>query len=51
MDFRSMGVENEGYIDNITLALTNSTTDSPMYYITVKAVNGARMVSLANSSR
>ena len=46
-----MGTEREGYIDNIQLELTNSTTESPVYYITVKAVNGAKMASLANSSR
>ena len=50
-DFRTFGTEQDGYIDNVTFTLTDVVTDLPVYYVTVKAVNGAGMVSVTGSSR
>jgi len=49
--FRRMGLSKDGYIDNVDLALTNVTTNTPVYYVTVKAVNGAGKESSVMSSR
>ena len=46
-----MGLSKDGYIDNVDMALTNETTNTPIYYITVKAVNGAGKESSVMSSR
>ncbi|XP_066289761.1 uncharacterized protein [Branchiostoma lanceolatum] len=40
-DYQSLGSGRDGYIGNLNLQLTNKTTDSPVYYITVKAENAA----------
>ena len=49
--FRSMGLSQDGYIDKVFLALTNATTNSPVYYIVAKAVNGAGRESALMSSQ
>ena len=49
--FSSMGLSKDGYIGNVNFALTNVTTNTPIYYITVKAVNGAGKQSSVMSSR
>ena len=46
-----MGLSKDGYIDNVNLALTNISTNSPSYYITVKALNVAGKESAVLSSR
>ncbi|KAI8516746.1 hypothetical protein Bbelb_053270, partial [Branchiostoma belcheri] len=40
-DYQSVGPETDGYVGNLNLQLTNKTTNSPVYYLTVKAENGA----------
>jgi hypothetical protein len=35
------GIEKDIYISNLALTLTNHTTKSPVYYVSVKATNGA----------
>ena len=46
-----MGLSRDGYIDNVKLALADVLTNSPVYYITVKARNGAGKESIVMSSR
>eukprot|EP00058_Branchiostoma_floridae_P000529 XP_002586017.1 hypothetical protein BRAFLDRAFT_110183 [Branchiostoma floridae] len=40
-DYQSLGSGRDGYIGNLNLQLTNKTTNSPIYYLTVKAENAA----------
>ncbi|CAH1239174.1 HEG1 [Branchiostoma lanceolatum] len=40
-DYQSLGPETDGYVGNLNLQLTNKTTNSPVYYLTVKAENAA----------
>ncbi|XP_078697384.1 uncharacterized protein LOC144925295 [Branchiostoma floridae x Branchiostoma belcheri] len=40
-DYQSVGPETDGYVGNLNLQLTNKTTNSPVYYLTIKAENGA----------
>ena len=46
-----MGLSKDGYIDNVNLALTDVSMNSPIYYITVKALNRAGKESTVLSSR
>ncbi|KAI8482777.1 hypothetical protein Bbelb_394390 [Branchiostoma belcheri] len=39
--YRNLGSERDGYVGNLNLQLTNKTTNSPVYYLTVKAENAA----------
>ena len=47
----SFGSSPDGYIHNLHLDITNSTTNLPVYYVNVIAVNGAGLVSGLLSSR
>ena len=49
--FHSVGLSQDGYIDKVSLALTNAATNSPVYYIIAKAVNGAGRQSPLMSSQ
>ncbi|XP_070573688.1 uncharacterized protein [Ptychodera flava] len=40
-DYRSMGVKKDGYIDGLELQLYDDASQQPIYYVTVKAQNGA----------
>ncbi|XP_035668230.1 uncharacterized protein LOC118410564 [Branchiostoma floridae] len=40
-DYQHIGHETDGYVGNLNLQLTNKTTYSPVYYLTVKAENAA----------
>jgi len=51
LSFRSMGLSRDGYIDNVKLDLTDITTNTPVYHITVKTLNGAGKGSAIMSSR
>ena len=51
LPFRSMGVSRDGYIDNVKLDLTDIGTNTPVYHITVKTLNGAGKGSAIMSSR
>ena len=51
LDFQSMGLSEDGYINNVNLALTDVSTNSPVYYVTVKAINRAGKESAVMSSR
>ncbi|XP_006813393.2 uncharacterized protein LOC100378058, partial [Saccoglossus kowalevskii] len=44
-DYRNMGNKRDGYIDGLTLELYDEITDGPIYYIIVKAENGAGSMS------
>ncbi|KAI0241220.1 hypothetical protein LSAT2_032838 [Lamellibrachia satsuma] len=48
--FHSVGLSQDGYIDKVSLALTNAATNSPVYYVVAKAVNGAGRESTLMSS-
>ncbi|KAK2165039.1 hypothetical protein NP493_1368g00012 [Ridgeia piscesae] len=50
LEFRSMGISKDGYINKVTLALTDALTNIPLYYITVKSRNGAGKESSVLSS-
>ncbi|KAI8485273.1 hypothetical protein Bbelb_370200 [Branchiostoma belcheri] len=41
MPFENMGPDESAYINNLQLQLYDETTGSPVYYVTVKAQNGA----------
>ena len=49
--FRSVGLSRDEYIGNLNLPLTDQSTDIPVYYIVVKALNGAGKESTISSSR
>ena len=49
--FHSVGLSQDGYIDKVSLALTNAATNSPVYYVVAKAVNGAGRESTLMSSQ
>ncbi|KAI8516764.1 hypothetical protein Bbelb_053450 [Branchiostoma belcheri] len=49
-DYRNLGPGSDGYIGNLNLQLTNKTTNSPVYYLTVKAENAAGSFSTDISS-
>ena len=40
-----MGSGQDGYIKGLNLTLTNPSTNKPVYYVSVKATNGAGMMS------
>eukprot|EP00058_Branchiostoma_floridae_P003025 XP_002588513.1 hypothetical protein BRAFLDRAFT_79466 [Branchiostoma floridae] len=40
-DYQNLGPGSDGYVGNLNLQLTNKTTNSPIYYLTVKAENAA----------
>ncbi|XP_035697583.1 uncharacterized protein LOC118430698 [Branchiostoma floridae] len=44
-DYQSLGSGRDGYIGNLNLQVTNKTTNSPIYYLTVKAKNAAGIFS------
>ncbi|XP_019642103.1 PREDICTED: uncharacterized protein LOC109483513 [Branchiostoma belcheri] len=41
LPFENMGADRSAYIDNLQLQLYDESTGSPVYYVTVKAQNGA----------
>ncbi|XP_078658230.1 uncharacterized protein LOC144903713 [Branchiostoma floridae x Branchiostoma belcheri] len=45
MAFENMGADKSAYINNLQLQLYDETTKSPVYYVTVKAQNGAGVFS------
>ncbi|XP_078616233.1 uncharacterized protein LOC144884654 [Branchiostoma floridae x Branchiostoma japonicum] len=45
-DYQSLGPAADGYVGNLNLQLTNKTTNSPIYYLTVKAENAAGSFSM-----
>ena len=49
--FRSVGLSRDEYIGNLNLPLTDQSTNIPLYYIVVKALNGAGKESTILSSR
>ena len=51
LGFRSVGLSRDEYIGNVNLTLTDKTTNSPVYYVIVKAKNGAGKESNVASSR
>ncbi|XP_076085507.1 uncharacterized protein LOC143056307 [Mytilus galloprovincialis] len=44
------GAENDVYIDGLTLDITNLTTYDPVYYVSLKAQNGAQLLSSSITS-
>nr|XP_006817933.1 PREDICTED: uncharacterized protein LOC100377080 [Saccoglossus kowalevskii] len=44
-DYRNMGSKRDGYVDELSLQLYNTAANGPVYYITVKAENGAGSMS------
>ena len=50
-DYQHIGHETDGYVGNLNLQLTNKTTNSPIYYLTVKAENAAGSFSTNITSR
>lgn len=45
LSWKSVGAESSQYITGITLELTNTTTKTPVYYVSMKAENGAGILS------
>ncbi|XP_025084423.1 uncharacterized protein LOC112558273 isoform X1 [Pomacea canaliculata] len=45
LDWRNVGKEQDRYISGLNLQLTDNNTDIPLYYVTVRAYNGAGDVS------
>ncbi|PVD18248.1 hypothetical protein C0Q70_21774, partial [Pomacea canaliculata] len=45
LDWRNVGKEQDRYISGLNLQLTDNNTDIPLYYVTVRAYNGAGNVS------
>ncbi|XP_066298079.1 uncharacterized protein [Branchiostoma lanceolatum] len=45
MPFENMGADRSAYINNLQLQLYDEATGSPVYYVTVKAQNGAGAIS------
>ena len=45
LGWTTYGAENDVYIDGLSLSITNLTTYLPVYYVTIKAENGANIVS------
>ena len=45
MAWTGYGIEKDIYISDLTLTLTDHTTKSPVYYVSVKATNGAGLES------
>ncbi|KAK7494165.1 hypothetical protein BaRGS_00014638, partial [Batillaria attramentaria] len=48
--WRNVGKEQDGYIDGLTLELTNTVSGTPVYYVTVRAANGAGDTSTPRTS-
>ena len=51
LGFRSMALSEADYVSGVSLALTDRGINSPVYYIVVKAVNGAGKHSTLMSSQ
>ncbi|KAI8518956.1 hypothetical protein Bbelb_022130, partial [Branchiostoma belcheri] len=49
-DYTNMGSEEAGYINGLSLTLTNWGSKTPVYYVTVKARNGANSFSDTTTS-
>ena len=45
LPWRSVGTESSQYISGLNLELTNQTTRSPVYYLSLRARNGAGVVN------
>lgn len=45
LSWKPVGAESSQYITGITLELTNTTTKTPVYYVSMKAENGAGILS------
>ena len=45
LPWRSVGTESGQYISGLNLELTNQTTRSPVYYLSLRARNGAGVVN------
>ena len=50
LTWRSVGGETDGYIGGLNLQQTDSATSLPVYYVSVRATNGAGAVSSPMSS-
>ena len=50
LSWRPVGGETDGYIGGLTLQRTDSATSLPIYYVSVRAINGAGAVSSFMSS-
>jgi hypothetical protein len=46
MPWKSVGTESNQYITGLDLELTNQTTRFPVYYLSLRARNGAGVVNL-----
>ncbi|KAK3788402.1 hypothetical protein RRG08_044436, partial [Elysia crispata] len=51
LSWRNMGTRTSAYIDSLSLSVTNTGTGTPVYYVSVRATNGAGMTSGARTSR
>ena len=51
LPFTSVGDSLDGQMEGLSLSLTDADTNTPVYYISVVAVNGAGMESDPRSSR
>ena len=51
LDFQSLGLAEDGYISGLSLTLTDKVTLQPVYYVTVKAINGAGKSSTTKTSK
>lgn len=45
LSWKSVGTRNDAYINGISLILTDEDTKLPLYYVTIKSVNGAGIIS------
>ncbi|XP_071123199.1 uncharacterized protein [Mytilus edulis] len=45
LSWKSIGTRNDAYINDISLILTDEDTKLPLYYVTMKSVNGAGIIS------
>ncbi|XP_035662464.1 uncharacterized protein LOC118406510 [Branchiostoma floridae] len=50
LDYQNMGSEEAGYINGLSLTLTDWNSKTPVYYVTVKARNGANSFSDTTTS-
>lgn len=49
--WRDMGTAVSGFMDGLSLELTDEDTGTPLYYISVRATNGAGELSTIQTSR
>ncbi|GFR58918.1 protein jagged-2 [Elysia marginata] len=51
LSWRNIGTRTSAYIDGLSLSVTNTGSGTPVYYVSVRATNGAGMTSSARTSR